>query len=570
MPRTVLAVAAAATILSTTLVSAGTAAAYAPQLTRFPYLTDVVGSAATVSWATDRSQTSARVRYGREGVEPCTARSATAARTSITVNGVPEYQWRAQLQGLLPGAAYCYRVELGSEPSTVDLLGADASPSFSAQLPAGATAPFSFAVLGDFGAAGTTQAGIDNRQADLMAQLATSGVRFAVGTGDTAYPSGSQTNYGDLRQTGSDVSTIFAPEFWAKVGGSIPFFNAVGNHGFNSTFISIWPQATAASSTGERYVAETYCCVNGTDSAVYPSAWYAFDAGNTRFYVLEAAWTSKNDGTADEYENDYDAHWAPGTPQYEWLANDLSTHPSQLKFAFFHFPMYSSNATEGSDPWLRGSGSLEGLLARNGVDIGFSGHAHNYTRNLKPSSDSLVTYVTGGGGARLQPATRCGAPVAYADRLVVHDGRQRVRHAPADLDRPGVPLPEGERGRLQGHRRADRLEGPRPSTSGPTSSAAARPRPRLPRLLRHASRWSARRQPGAPTPAQTLSVPIASEAGHALVASIAVQAGTTTSVAVGHRFGGECVDEGPGRPPGRLEHADRDLALARGPRPSLR
>ena len=45
--------------------------------------------------------------------------------------------------------------------------------------------------------------------------------------------------------------------------------------------------------------------------------------------------------------------------------------------------------------------------------IGFSGHAHNYTRNVKPT-DGLVTYVTGGGGARLQPATKCGAPVAYA------------------------------------------------------------------------------------------------------------------------------------------------------------
>ena len=47
------------------------------------------------------------------------------------------------------------------------------------------------------------------------------------------------------------------------------------------------------------------------------------------------------------------------------------------------------------------------------MDIGFSGHAHNYTRNAKPTG-GLVTYVTGGGGARLQPATKCGAPVAYA------------------------------------------------------------------------------------------------------------------------------------------------------------
>ena len=269
-------------------------------------------------------------------------------------------------------------------------------------------------MLGDWGAAGDAEAGAGNRQADLMTQLAQSGVRFALGTGDTAYPSGTQTNYGDLRQTGTNVSGVFAPQHWKKVGASIPFFNATGNHGFNSTFLSIWPQASAVASSSGRYAMETYCCVNGTNSASYPSAWYAFDAGNARFYVLEAVWSGSNDGTADEYRNDYDAHWTPSSAEYQWLENDLRTHASQLKFAFFHFPMYSSNATELSDTWLRGPNSLEGLLARNGVDIGFSGHAHNYTRNVKPSDDSLVTYVTGGGGARLQPATRCGAPVAYA------------------------------------------------------------------------------------------------------------------------------------------------------------
>ena len=111
------------------------AVAYAPQLTRYPYLTDVVGTGATVNWATDRSSTSARVTYGREGVEPCSAHSVTATRTSMTVNGVSEYQWRATMSGLAPAAGYCYRVELGTAPA-VDLLGADPSISFSAQLPA--------------------------------------------------------------------------------------------------------------------------------------------------------------------------------------------------------------------------------------------------------------------------------------------------------------------------------------------------------------------------------------------------------------------------------------------------
>jgi hypothetical protein len=532
-----------AVVLLGGLVATPAALGYAPQLKRYPYLTDVVGNSATVNWATDRSKSTGRVRYGRQAVESCTAHSATAIRTAITVNGVSEYQWRANVTGLVPSARYCYRVELGTTAPTVDLLGSDASPGFDAQLPAGATAPFSFAVLGDFGAVGTTQAGTDNRQADVMTQIANSGARFAVGTGDTAYPSGSQTNYGDLQQTGPDVSAIFGPQFWRKVGASTPFFNAVGNHGFNSTFLSMWPQANAVSASGGRYAMDTYCCANGTSSASYPSAWYAFDAGVARFYVLDAAWTSGNVGSADEYKNDYDAHWTTGSPEYGWLADDLSRHRSQLKFAFFHYPMYSSNATEASDPWLRGTNSLEGLLARNGVAIGFSGHAHNYTRNAKPSG-GLVTYVTGGGGARLQPATKCTAPVAYAVGWSYTTGGSACGTLrPTSIDQvfhflkvtvDGFKVtvaPTDSKGRTFDVRTYDFGGTPPPPPPPP-------PPPGPIAFVRQATGAAA-------TAAPSVTVPIASGAGHALVAAIAVQAGTTTAVSSVTDSAGNAWTRGP-------------------------
>jgi hypothetical protein len=65
--------------------------------------------------------------------------------------------------------------------------------------------------------------------------------------------------------------------------------------------------------------------------------------------------------------------------------------------------MYSDNATETSDLYLRGPGSLAGLLSQYGVDLVFSGHAHVYERNLRQPGDSFVSYVTGGGGAKLEP-----------------------------------------------------------------------------------------------------------------------------------------------------------------------
>ena len=56
---------------------------------------------------------------------------------------------------------------------------------------------------------------------------------------------------------------------------------------------------------------------------------------------------------------------------------------------------------------------------------------------------------------------------------------------------------------------------------------------------------------GTPTAAATLTVPIASGAGNALVATIAVQAGTTTKVSVVTDSAGNAWTLGPGGPPGR-------------------
>lgn len=383
------------------------AGAAAPQLTRYPYLTDLVQDHVIVNWATDTSGTGASVRWGSNG--DCTAHSVAATRHTITVNGTDEYQWHASVSGLSANTTYCYRVYLGE----TDLLGDDPSPSFRSQIAAGASTAFSFAVFGDWGEVDAE--GSNPEQANLMAELADSGVRFAVTTGDTAYPGGTQTNYGDLRQAGSNISAIFGPQFWTVAGSSVPLFNVQGNHGFNSVGILNWPQDRAVSTSGGRYEMDTYCCTNGTASANYPSTWYAFDAGNARFYVLEAAWSDFNDGAATPYQNDYDNHWTPASAEYQWLKADLEAHPGGLKFAFWHYPMYSDNPTENSSLLLRGADSLEGLLAANGVDIGFNGHAHIYERNKEPAG-GIVTYLTGGGGGHLEPVggLGCSSFDAYA------------------------------------------------------------------------------------------------------------------------------------------------------------
>jgi hypothetical protein len=402
----VLALAIALAVGAALLFSPVASATPSSSLRRYPYLTDLVLAHVTVNWATTTSIATGSVTYGKSGVESCTAHTVSGTKTTITVGSTAEYQWQASLNSLSRNTAYCYRIQGGG----TDLLGTDASPVFRTQLAAGSTATFSFAVIGDWGDQETTSLNTD--QANVLARIASSGARFAVTTGDVAYPGGSQTNYGDLVQTGANVSTVFGPSYWAVPGDTVPFFNVFGNHGFNSTALINWPEGNAASSSSGSYAMQTYCCTNGTKSASYPSAWYAFQTGKARFYILDAAWANSNVGTADLYKNDYDNHWTPNSAEYQWLAQDLAAHPGGLKFAFFHFPLHSANSTEASDTYLSGVDHLEGLLADNGVDLIFNGHAHTYARSTPTGMP--VGYVTGGGGAKLEPVTVCGSPIAAA------------------------------------------------------------------------------------------------------------------------------------------------------------
>jgi len=390
--------------------TAAQAVAFAPTLTRAPYLTDLVGTHVNVNWATDQSSSSGSLQWGPVSGGTCQlTNNLTVTPSSVAVGIVNEYRWKAALD--LPGqGSYCYRPWLAG----TDLLATNPAPQFLTQVPAGDSTPYSFDVFGDWGQVDATGANAD--QAALFSQIAASGARFAVTVGDNGYPAGSQLNYGDLQQTGQDTSAIFGSSFWTVAGSTIPLFTAAGNHGLSGTThtdITTWTQDTAVASSSGRYQNDVYCCVNGSTSSNYGSEWYAFDAGPARFYVLDSAWGDSNVGTASVYANDAAAHFAPGAPEYTWLLNDLQNHPSALKFAFFHYPLYSDNPNQSSDTSLQGLNNLEGLLGQYGVDIAFNGHAHLYQRNQPSATGMPVSYVTGGGGSTLEPIGPCHSNDAY-------------------------------------------------------------------------------------------------------------------------------------------------------------
>ncbi len=397
-------------------------AAVSPALTRYPYLTDSVQTSVTVNWATDTSSTTGSVLWGPVG--SCTANTTSATKTAITVISKAEYQWAATIP-ITPDTTYCYRVMLGSG----DLLGSDPSPVFTSQVAAGSSSPFSFDVFGDWGQAYANGSNPD--QTNVLSQMAGSGARFAVMTGDTAYPGGGQKEYGDMQQLGVDQSAVFGPTFWTVPGRSLPVFNVTGNHGFTNGKVQVvnWPESHAAASSGGRYQMETYPSINGSTSKSYPSMWYAFDAGGARFYILTVAWSDSNVGTGSPYQDDHDAHWMVTSAEYQWLKADLQAHPNALKFAFWHYPLYADSNSQPSDTYLQGgTGTLQGLLDQNGVAMVFNGHAHGYERN-KPDGAGLVSYVLGNGGAAMGSVSGCSSYDAYA----LGSGGSHCGAAPAGL-----------------------------------------------------------------------------------------------------------------------------------------
>jgi chitodextrinase len=397
-------------------------------LTRAPYLTDLTQTSVQVSWATSGQYTGV-VQYGPLGNCEANSAIAGAAGSPITVGTTTEYQNSVKVSGLSAASSYCYRVtNTGASP--VDLLGTNPSPQLTTLEPATGTAPLTFDVLGDWGdttnSGDNTTGALNQNQAGVDAQIAASGAQFAVSTGDVAYPGGTQTEYGDLNQTGVNVSAVSGPSYWAVPGESIPYYAISGNHGLNSTFLSEWPEsATAAASSGE-YGMYPYPSIDGAAAANYPTSYYAFSAGGVRFYMLDASWGDSNTGNATggscgsncaAYQVDHDAHWTPNSAEYTWLQNDLAAHSGGLKFAFFHYPLYSSNATQVSDPYLDNqpgsTGSLEQLLQSNGVNLAFNGHAHIYERNVA-APGGVTSYVSGGGGASVEPVSKCATTDAYA------------------------------------------------------------------------------------------------------------------------------------------------------------
>lgn len=96
-----------------------------------------------------------------------------------------------------------------------------------------------------------------------------------------------------------------------------------------------------------------------------------------------------------------------GSPEEQWLRQDLAQNSRQCTLAYFHHPRYSSGASGSNADWIS---AFWQALVDYGVELAISGHDHHYERwtaqddagNASPTG--VVQFVVGTGGASLGPA----------------------------------------------------------------------------------------------------------------------------------------------------------------------
>lgn len=114
-------------------------------------------------------------------------------------------------------------------------------------------------------------------------------------------------------------------------------------------------------------------------------AWYSFDYGNAHFVIVD---------TNDDF--------SPGSPQINWLVDDLSKAHSEWLFVVQHHPPFTTSGWE-KDKMIEIRKYLVPVFEKYHVDIVFCGHVHAYERGEKNG----VKYVTvGGGGAPLHDVNK--------------------------------------------------------------------------------------------------------------------------------------------------------------------
>lgn len=240
--------------------------------------------------------------------------------------------------------------------------------SFKSHPGIGVNVPVTFHVVGDLGqtenSQNTLQELLENEQA---LDMASGGI---VNLGDLSYANGDEPKwdtYGNMKQF---------------VATSIPSMHTPGNHEWFDDKLNLFTAYKA------RYP--------NPGSELY----YSYDVGLVHFVMVAGYCT-------EMFSVETQPCLAEGTPEYDWLVNDLQSVNKTLTpwvFVIFHQPYVNSNThhsmiKEGR-PMQK---AIEDVLYNSGVvDLAMSGHVHAYERSCRvyqlECTEGAPYYITIGDG----------------------------------------------------------------------------------------------------------------------------------------------------------------------------
>jgi hypothetical protein len=197
---------------------------------------------------------------------------------------------------------------------------------------------------------------------DGLAQAMAERDGMILALGDIVYPDGTLESFQEC----------FAPSW----GAMVPRIRPVpGNHDYG---------------TGD---ASGYFEFFGPAAGDPSRGYYSFDLGSWHLIALNSACDQPTIGCT------------AGSPQLEWLVQDLSASDAACTLAYWHVPRFSSGEHGGDASVQAFWDALDGF----GAEIVLSGHDHNYER-LAPmnpggdrdDNDGIRQFVVGTGGSELR------------------------------------------------------------------------------------------------------------------------------------------------------------------------
>jgi len=171
---------------------------------------------------------------------------------------------------------------------------------------------------------------------------------FIINSGDLVYDGDSEASWQNefFNQQYSNITDML---------GNLPYLAAIGNH------------------EGQGVLFSKYF-----DYPMYVNNYYySFDYGPVHIIVIDVEGNS------------------PGSTQYNWIVNDLSSSTKAWKVAIFHEPAWSAGGHSNNSNLQN---ILQPLFEQYGVQMAITGHNHYYARAVV---NDVHHITTGGGGAPL-------------------------------------------------------------------------------------------------------------------------------------------------------------------------